>query len=92
MGAAAIDVAITLNHVGALTVEFFYIPGNSREFYFNEINSRLQVEHCITELATSFDLVQEQINLGVLFLNFHSSPRNFSEEEVIFANQLGITA
>ncbi len=64
MGAAAIDVAMTLDYVGALTVEFFYIPGNSREFYFNEINSRLQVEHCITELATGFDLVKEQINIA----------------------------
>ena len=64
MGAAAIDVAMTLNYVGALTVEFFYIPGNGREFYFNEINSRLQVEHCITELSTGIDLVREQIRIA----------------------------
>jgi len=64
MGAAAMDVAMTLNYVGALTVEFFYFPDNGREFYFNEINSRLQVEHCITELATGIDLVAEQIKIA----------------------------
>ena len=64
MGAAAIDVAMALNYVGALTVEFFYIPENGREFYFNEINSRLQVEHCITEMATEVDLVKAQIKIA----------------------------
>lgn len=64
MGAAAIDIAMALNYVGALTVEFFYNPCNGREFYFNEINSRLQVEHCITELTTGLDLVKEQIKIA----------------------------
>lgn len=64
MGAAAIDVAMTLNYVGALTVEFFYMPGNSREFFFNEINSRLQVEHCITEMSTGIDVVKQQIKIA----------------------------
>lgn len=64
MGAAAIDVAMALNYVGALTVEFFYDPNNGREFYFNEINSRLQVEHCITELTTGYDIVKEQIKIA----------------------------
>jgi acetyl/propionyl-CoA carboxylase alpha subunit len=64
MGVAAIDVAMALNYVGALTVEFFYNPCNGREFYFNEINSRLQVEHCITELVTGYDLVKQQIRIA----------------------------
>ncbi len=64
MGAAAIDVAMTLDYVGALTVEFFHIPGNGREFYFNEINSRLQVEHCVTELSTGIDIVKQQIRIA----------------------------
>ncbi|MEQ8162496.1 MAG: biotin carboxylase N-terminal domain-containing protein [Smithellaceae bacterium] len=64
MGAAAIDVAMTLNYVGALTVEFFYMPGTQREFYFNEINSRLQCEHCITEMATGIDIVKQQIKIA----------------------------
>jgi pyruvate carboxylase subunit A len=64
MGAAAIDVAMALNYVGAMTVEFFYNPANGREFYFNEINSRLQVEHCVTELCTGYDIVREQIKIA----------------------------
>ncbi len=63
MGAAAIDVALALIYVGALTVEFFYFP-QERKFYFNEINSRLQVEHCVTELVTGIDLIREQIRIA----------------------------
>lgn len=63
MGAAAIDVALALDYVGALTVEFFYFP-EDRKFYFNEINSRLQVEHCVTELVTGIDIIREQIRIA----------------------------
>ena len=63
MGAAAIDVALALDYVGALTVEFFYFA-DERKFYFNEINSRLQVEHCVTELITGIDIVREQIRIA----------------------------
>jgi len=63
MGAAAIDVALALDYVGALTVEFFYFP-EERKFYFNEINSRLQVEHCVTEMVTGIDIVREQIRIA----------------------------
>ena len=63
MGAAAIDVALALEYVGALTVEFFYFP-QERKFYFNEINSRLQVEHCVTEMVTGIDIVREQIRIA----------------------------
>jgi acetyl/propionyl-CoA carboxylase alpha subunit len=63
MGAAAIDVALDLDYVGALTVEFFYFP-ETRIFYFNEINSRLQVEHCVTEMVTGIDIVREQIRIA----------------------------
>lgn len=63
MGAAAIDVALALEYVGALTVEFFYLP-EERKFYFNEINSRLQVEHGITEAITGIDIVKEQIRIA----------------------------
>jgi acetyl-CoA carboxylase biotin carboxylase subunit len=63
MGAAAIDVAMALDYVGALTVEFFYFP-EIRQFYFNEINSRLQVEHCVTELVTGIDIIREQIRIA----------------------------
>lgn len=63
MGAAAIDVALALDYVGALTVEFFYFP-DERKFYFNEINSRLQVEHCVTEQVTGIDIIREQIRIA----------------------------
>ncbi|MCR4393415.1 MAG: hypothetical protein NUV31_03475, partial [Dehalococcoidales bacterium] len=55
MGAAALDIALALKYTNALTVEFFYIP-STEEFYFNEVNTRLQVEHCVTELVTDSDI------------------------------------
>jgi pyruvate carboxylase subunit A len=63
MCVAALDVAVALQYVNALTVEFFYVPG-TQEFYFNEVNSRLQVEHCVTELAANVDIVKEQIRIA----------------------------
>jgi acetyl-CoA carboxylase biotin carboxylase subunit len=63
MAVAALDIALALNYVNALTVEFFYIP-DTQEFYFNEVNTRLQVEHCVTELVTGIDIVKEQIRIA----------------------------
>jgi acetyl/propionyl-CoA carboxylase alpha subunit len=63
MYVAAMDVAVALQYVNAMTVEFFYIPG-TQEFYFNEVNSRLQVEHSVTELAANVDIVKEQIKVA----------------------------
>lgn len=63
MYVAALDVAVALQYVNALTVEFFYVP-DTQEFYFNEVNSRLQVEHCVTELAANVDIVKEQIRIA----------------------------
>lgn len=63
MYVAALDAAVALQYVNAMTVEFFYVPG-TQEFYFNEVNSRLQVEHCVTELAANIDLVKEQIKIA----------------------------
>lgn len=63
MAVAALDVAAALQYVNALTVEFFYVP-DTQQFYFNEVNSRLQVEHCVTELATGIDIVKEQIRIA----------------------------
>jgi acetyl-CoA carboxylase biotin carboxylase subunit len=63
MYVTALDVAVALQYINALTVEFFYVP-ETQEFYFNEVNSRLQVEHCVTELAANVDIVKEQIRIA----------------------------
>jgi acetyl/propionyl-CoA carboxylase alpha subunit len=63
MGAAALDIALAMKYVNAMTVEFFYLP-QTQEFFFNEVNTRLQVEHCVTELVTDVDIVKEQIKIA----------------------------
>lgn len=62
MGKCAVDVARSVNYIGAGTVEF--ILDENLEFFFLEMNTRLQVEHPVTEMITGLDLVKEQIKIA----------------------------
>lgn len=63
MGDAAIKAAEAVNYVGAGTIEFIF-DRKSQSFFFMEMNTRIQVEHPITEMVTGIDLIKEQINIA----------------------------
>ncbi|RLB73504.1 MAG: acetyl-CoA carboxylase biotin carboxylase subunit [Deltaproteobacteria bacterium] len=63
MGEAALNAARTVNYDSAGTVEFI-VSGESREFFFLEMNTRLQVEHPVTEMVTGIDLCKEMIRIA----------------------------
>ena len=65
MGKAAIKAAKAVKYEGAGTVEF--LVDKHRKFYFMEMNTRIQVEHCVTEEVVGFDLIREQIKVAAGF-------------------------
>lgn len=63
MGLSAVKAAKAVDYLGAGTVEFIYDYRN-RKFYFMEMNTRIQVEHPVTEMVTGIDLITEQIKIA----------------------------
>ena len=74
MGKSACDVARACNYVGAGTVEF--LLDDRMNYYFLEMNTRLQVEHPVTEMITGVDLVREQIKVA------EGLPLSFTQEDL----------
>lgn len=77
MGQAAVRAAEAVDYVGAGTVEFIFEP-STNNFYFMEMNTRIQVEHPVTEMVTGVDLIKEQIKIAA------NEKLSFAQEDIVF--------
>ncbi|MBQ0760462.1 MAG: ATP-grasp domain-containing protein [Zhongshania sp.] len=71
---SAVGIAKATNYTGAGTIEFIFAPNG--DYYFLEMNTRIQVEHPITEMVTGVDLVAEQVRIAM------GHPLSYSQEEI----------
>ena len=77
MGEAAVKAALAVEYRGAGTVEFIFDVANQK-FYFMEMNTRIQVEHPVTEMITGIDLIQQQLKVAA------GEPLAYKQEDVTF--------
>jgi acetyl-CoA carboxylase biotin carboxylase subunit len=77
MGDAAVKAALAVNYRGAGTVEFIFDAVNQK-FYFMEMNTRIQVEHPVTEMITGIDLIQQQLRVA------SGETLAYKQEDVVF--------
>lgn len=75
LGEVAVKAAKSIQYVGAGTIEFIF-DNKTKEFFFMEMNTRLQVEHPVTEFVTGYDLVKEQITVAL------GQPLSFKQSDV----------